>query len=301
MRFPDFLIIGGMKCGSTTLYRDLGTHPGVFFPIDKEPENLADDRVLTDEGRAEYAEMFAGAQAGQLCAEASTAYTKRPGADGTAQRALELCGPDLRAIYVVREPVARVGSHHHHKVVEGLLPESLDEALRNHPELIEYTRYAYQVEPWIDTLGTDRVRVVRFEDFTKARAETIASLQTFLGLEPQPELVQADQVFNKSDGKPVMTDKWQAVRRNPLYDKVIRPLLGQGVKDALRGVLLPKTKAKRGPPSPELAERILDAVANDHAKLQSIMGLDTPVWSREASLAKATAKYEEFKVQGDPA
>ena len=292
MRFPDLLIIGGMKCGSTSLYRDLGTHPRVFFPIDKEPENLADERVRTDAGRAEYAAMFDGATQDQLCAEASTLYSKRPLSEGTAERAREVCGDDLRIIYVVREPLSRVRSHHHHEFTEGLLPADPDEAVRRHPSLLDYTRYAMQAEPWIDALGAERVRIVRFEDYTKARAETTADLQAWLGLEPKPELVQVDQVFNKSDGKPVMTGGWRAVRQNPVYDKIVRPLLSQAVKDRLRAVLLPKAKNDRRPMSPETAKHILDTLADDHEKLRTIMGLDAPVWDRDAALAKARAAYD---------
>ncbi|MEM7754317.1 MAG: sulfotransferase domain-containing protein [Planctomycetota bacterium] len=294
-RFPDFLIIGGMKCGSTTLYRDLATHPRVFFPIDKEPDNLIDDAVLSGVGRGEYAEMFASASSDQLCAEASTSYTKRPKADGTATRAKAICGGDLRVIYVVREPIARVSSHHHHEHIEGLLPADLEDAVRDHPSLVDYTRYAYQVEPWIAAFGADHVRVIRFEDFTSARAETTGSLQAWLGLDPRPHLVQADQVFNKSEGKPVMTGGWQRVRNNPVYDKLVRPLLSQGIKDRLRGTLLPKAKSERQPPRPETAERILDAVAEDHEQLREIMGLDGPVWDRDESLAKARKKFDAWQ------
>ena len=37
---PDFLIIGAMKAGTTTLYRDLELHPQIFLPQEKEPETL---------------------------------------------------------------------------------------------------------------------------------------------------------------------------------------------------------------------------------------------------------------------
>ena len=40
MQLPDFLIIGSMKAGTTTLYRDPLTNPQIFFPRDKEPGNL---------------------------------------------------------------------------------------------------------------------------------------------------------------------------------------------------------------------------------------------------------------------
>ncbi len=37
---PRFLIIGAMKAGTTTLYRDLLEHPGIHMPLQKEPETL---------------------------------------------------------------------------------------------------------------------------------------------------------------------------------------------------------------------------------------------------------------------
>ena len=51
---PDFLIIGAMKSGTTSLYADLKTHPSIFLPEDKEPSCLASDEVLTDAGQAPY-------------------------------------------------------------------------------------------------------------------------------------------------------------------------------------------------------------------------------------------------------
>ena len=77
-RLPDFLIIGGMKCGSTTLFRDLDTSPAVSFPAHKEPHNLLDDAVLSGEGKAKYAGLYKHARPDQRLGDASTGYTKLP-------------------------------------------------------------------------------------------------------------------------------------------------------------------------------------------------------------------------------
>lgn len=278
MRLPDFLIIGGMKCGSTTLYRDLMTNPAVFFPIDKEPETLTDPAVLTDAGRAAYAELFSSARDDQICGEASTAYTKRPTFEGVAERARELLGPGLRVIYVVRNPVDRIASHHHHQLSIGAMPESLDDALESHPELLDYSRYAMQARPWIDALGPEHVRLVRFEDYTRDRAGTVADLSAFLGINPRPDLVQADRVYNKSAGKPVLTGPWRAVQGNPVYQRVIRPLLPADLKDRLRRTVLPKSSHKRVPPTDEQVARINEQLAADLADLADLLGTDGPVW-----------------------
>ena len=78
VRLPGFLIIGAMKAGTTTLYHDLLTNPQVFFPLDKEPGNLASHDVLGEDGRGRYASIFKTARPDQICGEASTTYTKLP-------------------------------------------------------------------------------------------------------------------------------------------------------------------------------------------------------------------------------
>jgi len=279
MRTPDFLIIGGMKCGSTTLYRDLLTNPRVFFPIDKEPESLCHDQVLSEQGRAKYAAMFESAREGQLCAEASTAYTKRPDYEGVAERAKAVCSPELKVIYLVRDPVNRLVSHHYHQYSRGLMPRSVDEAVRSFPELVNYSKYAMQVEPWLEALGPGSVRIVRFEDYVSDRAGWSSRLCEFLGIEAKPELVEVEKVFNKSEGKPVMRGPWRLVAHHPVYRRFIRPLMPVGLKDRLRGKVLPKAPARPEPPSEATRAWILEQVGEDQGRLEEILrsGVSLPV------------------------
>ena len=57
LRLPDFLIIGAMKAGTTSLYRDLDVNPNVFLAADKEPGDLARDAVREPRGLAGYARL----------------------------------------------------------------------------------------------------------------------------------------------------------------------------------------------------------------------------------------------------
>ena len=72
MLLPNLLIIGAMKSGTTGLYMDLATHPGVFLGDDKEPHALRDDSVLTEQGRAQYAAYYAGARSETATARPAT-------------------------------------------------------------------------------------------------------------------------------------------------------------------------------------------------------------------------------------
>jgi len=276
MRFPDFLIIGGMKCGSTTLFRDLDTNPRVFFPLDKEPENLCHEAVLTDAGRAAYAAMFRKARPDQLCAEASTAYTKRPDFEGMAERARQVCGDDLRVLYLVRDPVRRTISHHYHEYARGNMPSDINEAVHTFPALINYSRYAMQIEPWLETFGPGQVRIVRFEDYVSDRPGWCTRLCRFLGIEPRPDLIEVDKAFNRSEGKPIMRGPFRLVAHSRLYRSLIRPLLPTDVKDRLRSTVLPKAPPKPAPPSDETVEWIRTQVASDQEKLDALLAELSP-------------------------
>ncbi len=283
MRLPDFLIIGAMKAGTTTLYRDLMTHPRVFFPIDKEPENLTNDTVLTDEGRARYASLFEGASDDQLCAEASTAYTKRPTFEGVPDRASALLGDGLRVIYLMREPVARIRSQHRHERTAGEIEtEDLGDAIERHPRLLDYSRYAMQLEPWIDRLGQDRVLPLEMEAYTADRAATVARVQAFLGLDPRPELVEADKVYNQAEGKPVVRGGWRAIQHSAAYQKLVRPLLGVETRARLREALLPKARGGPAGLDPVTERAIRGALDDDTRRLVAMLGDDAPSWATDA-------------------
>ena len=279
---PHFLIIGGMKCGSTTLFRDLEEHPGVFFPLDKEPGNLCDDGVLTQRGLDRYAAHFRGAKHDAVCGEASTNYTKRPAYEGVPARAREALGPDLRLIYVMRDPIARLVSHHSHDGSRGVLPTDPEGALEQEPGLIEYSRYAYQLEPWIEAFGRGCIMAVRFEDYTEDRAAHAARVCAHIGVEPIEGMIDPSRVHNRSVAKPVPSDAWRAVINSSLYRNTIRRFIPRDVKDRLRHALLPKSTFTPDPLPRALVERLVTEFEQDQAHLRGLLGPDAPSWDLRA-------------------
>ncbi|MHC4414071.1 MAG: sulfotransferase family protein [Planctomycetota bacterium] len=282
MRLPDFLIIGAMKAGTTTLYRDLLLHPQVFFPLDKEPSNLADDRVMADAGRRSYAALFERARPDQICGEASTAYTKLPDITGVPGRAREVIGSQVKVIYLVREPVSQIISHHYHDWTTGAVACGIDEAVRTEPRYVNYASYATQITPWLETLDPEQVLILRFESYINDRRDTVAGVCRFLGTEPHGGHVQADSVYNRSEGKPVPTGPFAVIQRNPLYRCLIRPSLTPAVREKLRAVLLPKAPPRPDPPALETVDYVLKRVQDDAERLRSMMGRDQALWDFDA-------------------
>lgn len=281
MSLPNFLIIGAMKAATTTLYRDLLSHPDVFMPLEKEPDRLCDDRVLSEAGHASYAALFANAADGQLIGEASTGYTKQPNCTGVANRAAELLGRDLKVIYLVREPVSRIISHHFHEYSNGLSGADINAAVREQPMFLDWTRYATQVSPWIAALGRSNVLIIRFEDYVTNRREVFTRICGFLSVPARPDLIDPESAFHQSDSKPVLRGPWRLLYRNKLYWKYVVPILPLGIKDRLRKWFLPKPPKRPAPPTAQTVEFILDELRPEMELLRALMRLDEPVWEAE--------------------
>ena len=221
----DFLIVGAMKAGTTTLYRDLDLHPDVVLPAQKEPETLIRCRDLESIAQ-DYRELFARASAGAIRGEASTAYTKRPHSEGVAQRAREV-NSGLRIVYLRRDPIARIVSHYRHERQLGRMELPISEALRVHTDLIGFSRYEWQIAPWKEVFGEAAVLELDLEDYSVDRAGTIARVLRHIGADPAH--------MPRPDPTLVANSRWEQKHiRNPLlraavfskfYQRRLKPLL----------------------------------------------------------------------------
>ncbi len=75
VRLPDYVIVGMMKSGTTSLYQWLGGQPECALAREKEPDYFSREDVW-QRGLEWYSELFADAPLGKLIGEASKSYTK---------------------------------------------------------------------------------------------------------------------------------------------------------------------------------------------------------------------------------
>ena len=185
-RLPDFLVIGAMKCATTTLHEQLARQPGLYLSRPKEPNFFSDDAVWA-QGFGWYASLFRDAPPGALCGESSTHYTKRPTFPHVVRR-MAAALPHVKLVYVMRHPLERLVSHYVHEQTVGRLDEGVDvdEALEACPELVDYGRYAYQLEPYIEAFGAVRVLPVFFDRLVRHSQEEFERIGRFLGMADRP-------------------------------------------------------------------------------------------------------------------
>jgi hypothetical protein len=105
---PDFLIISPPKTGSTWLAANLRCHPDVFVPAAKEVRYFGPFFDWLDLNW--YLAHFAPA-AGRVKGEASPSYALLP---GPRLRLIRRLMPDVKVIFLMRDPVARAWSHAKH-------------------------------------------------------------------------------------------------------------------------------------------------------------------------------------------
>lgn len=182
---PDFLIVGAMKSGTTSLHHWVGSHPDVSVPMRKEVAFFAESGVSQaslSKGKNWYLAQFPNGN--RLRGETSTAYTKYPRVGGVPARIHELA-PDVRIIYILRDPIQRLISHYRHNVVDGTERRSLAQIL--HSEMVGHyfacSLYGMQMSQYREFFSREKVKIVCLEDLARRPPVVAAEVIQFLGLD----------------------------------------------------------------------------------------------------------------------
>ena len=265
-----------MKGGTTSLCAYLAEHPQVFLSEEKELHFfLADGNRAR--GRAWYEAQFAGAGTAVARGEGSTTYALWPNQDGVPARVVEMI-PDIRIVYVVREPLSRVVSHYAHDWAMGDERRPIAEALTDDSAFVNGSRYSTQLARWLEHLPRSNVHVTTSDALRSDRAATVSRIQEFIGVDP-------DFVAPNIDAESHLTaDKNRAVRpafrrlwANPVYRSAAR-IAGPRVKQLAHRV----TRSEFDPVSLELGEstaaHLREILRPEVAGLREYLGPDFTGW-----------------------
>jgi Sulfotransferase domain len=228
---PDFVLAGGQRCGTTSLFRALLEHPAILGPVHHKGINYFD--LNHDRGTDWYQGHFPlrsvaslrtrGADEEAVTFDASGYYMYHPHAADRLANDL----PDIKVMVMLRDPVERAFSAYKHEFARGFETETFERALaledeRVEPELARmvaepgyasfahrhqsYRRrgyYAEQIERFTRRLGRDRVLVVDSERFFSEPLAEYRRITDFLELQPH---------------QPDRFDKWNARPGSPMSE-----------------------------------------------------------------------------------
>lgn len=238
---PDFIIIGTVKGGTTSLYNYIGRHPKVLPATEKEVRFF---NTQFEKGEDWYFAHFPPIPQGEkyLTGEASPTYIYE---DGVAQR-MGATVPDVKLIAVLRNPIDRAVSHYYMLKKLGQENRSLEKAIAGEMEVLSkvtkqsleevsfpdkmgYLRcglYVYFLQQWRKKFPEDRLLILKSEDLYDKPEETMKQVFDFLGL---PDYENGDYPnYFPGDYPPINEDIRQELSRFFLpHNRKLESFLGR--------------------------------------------------------------------------
>jgi sulfotransferase family protein len=270
-RLPNFLIIGAMKSGTTSLQNALRYHPQAFCAV--EPHFFCDH---FHEGTSWYRKQFVGATdelaVGEKCAD----YLYLPKAIERMAATL----PTARLIVALRDPVDRAYSHYWHERRERREHLSFAEALDAEPERLSlgdwglgYTdmgRYVVQLARLASLYPRELIHVMLFEEFRSDPGRAFGSVCRFLGIDDTVRPIVLEKRHN-----PYRVERYHKplvfLKRHRVFERLPR-----AISKRLRRALV--RPAEYPPMEQEVRSRLEWQFAESNAALADWLGVTDLPW-----------------------
>ena len=193
-----FSLLARARAGTTTLYEYLRRVPEIYLPSIKEPRYFLAKSVYEDiYGRLavgdtkNYLELFANSSATAI-GEATPEYLYH---DSAAHKIREKV-PHAKIIMTLRDPISRALSHY--LLLKGLrkIEYSFDDMVKSEwannkidlggslrsPGIIECGFYSHGVSKYLELFGSDRIKIIIFDEWTKDATNEINAIVEFLNV-----------------------------------------------------------------------------------------------------------------------
>lgn len=284
MNKPDFIIAGAQKSGSTYIWSMLKQHPEVFFPKDKEI-NFFNTSSRSDFDLGEYVSLFDSGKSFKVKGEASPRYLFY----NHVPKLMHELNPQLKLIFILRNPVLRAESHYLHNVRDGFESLSFDRAIEEEESRIKQDAfslraysyvnrglYAKQVKEYLSYFEKDQILLLKFEEFMKDKAQGFKELHSFLGVS---DFDYNEQQSNKNERKYIKYRWLNTVARNR-FVKLLSRFFPRNAKDRIMRIIksLNQTQSSQKILSSKNIEQIKEKTALDVKELESITGWDLSDW-----------------------
>ena len=259
---PDFLYIGTSKAGSTWLFNALAVCPDVWLASNK---GLYFFDAHFDRGPDWYRQQFQGAD-GRAVGEFSHSYLSSP----EAPPRIAEYSATMRLLVCLREPVDRAFSDYLDLVKNNGFTGSFNEAIEQHPRLLDRGRYATHLSRYLEHFPMSQIHVGLFDDL-KTGAQTYADeVYDFLGLD-RIVLSEGDLRARMPAGRP----------RNA----AMVALAKRGKRStAVRSALYKQYRDDKPRLDPQVGAELRKGFADEVARLDHLLGRPvSEVWGYDAS------------------
>lgn len=273
MTLPNFLYIGPPKSASTWLFEVLKAHPQVFVPEGKDVYFF--DRYY-DRGQEWYEAQFEKADESHVAiGEISHDYLY---SEEAAER-IKAMIPDAKLLTILRNPFDRAYSDFRYINQWSAKKLTFNEALAEHPTIINNGLYARNLQKYLELFGRERIHVMLYDDLLRDPEKLTYDLLDFLGVEFREDLpIRVRPNVSSVSRAPWLTAAARSlaqVARNAGFASVVGKLKYSPLRKLVfKPVAQPKTQVA----DPTSLARLEAAFVPEIAALEKITGRSLEQW-----------------------
>ncbi len=276
---PNYMVIGAAKCATTTVSKLLGQHPDCFMVKCKEPYFFSNDEVYT-RGFDWYESLYDEAGSKKMRGEGSNRYTMKEVFPNTVSRIVSY-NPDLKLIYIVRNPIARIESFWMQKRSHGgeEVHYDFNTAVRvNRDWLVDSSNYWQQLSVYRPHFPDDRIHIMFYEDF-KADPETVMRrCFKFLDVDPNEPIVNSNIHIGHFSNKTIPMNTLSRLREYYIFRVGVK-LIPKAMREPLKKHLFFKKIEGRPQWSAKTREWVADLLEADSRKFLEYYGKPKDFWN----------------------
>ena len=175
---PNFICIGAQRAGTTWLHNCLKEHPDVFVPQLKELHFF--DRFF-NKGIEFYLEYFSPENRGNaiVWGELTPNYYQEP----EALKRIKDTIPDVKIIYILREPVSRAYSQYQLFKSSQFANMSFEEVIKTKPIVTDLSMQGKHLQRTYSLFSKEQVLVLFYDDLSNDPKTTLENVYTFIGVD----------------------------------------------------------------------------------------------------------------------
>lgn len=249
------IVIGAMKCGTSTLHEHLGLHPDISMSRVKELNYFIETANFA-KGERWYRSRFSSSS--EIRGESSPNYTKWPMFPGVPER-MYAAMPDAKLVYIVRDPVDRAVSHYRHNVSHGRETRPIAEALgeRENNNYVTSSSYHLQIQRFLQFFPAKQLRLFELSELANDPRAVSREIFEWVGVASDFDHPGFDKVLHKSSKKRKPTPLGRKVQAYPggrtvrsvlarwLEAPLDKPKLDDATRESLRNALRADAAALR--------------------------------------------------------
>ena len=278
-KLPDFLIVGTMKSGTSSLSDYLKNHRHIYIP--RREFHYFDRDKNYNKGPLWYSTALTAKLNDineyntLLLGEKTPEYSYQ----GNCAERIYKTIPEAKLIWIFRNPVKRSFSNYLHIWKKGIEPLTFRQCVKSEQERIkenifkgyvEQSKYSLQIERYLSLFNISQMHFLLFEDLVRSPLEELNKIADFLDI---PRFEELPQVHSNRTVMPFSLASLRLAQKITGYNskpyRIVRKL------NKKLGAIFPKSSPSI--PS-DLAYELACLFAPYNERLTEITGLDLALW-----------------------